>query len=251
MKVVIIGSGNAATVLSKLMQRKNFSIVQIASRNIDHAKILADELGCNFTDFNGLIDVTADIYIIAVADHAVTECFSFLKVNNKPVVHTAGSISKVVLKSVSNNYGILYPLQTLRKEMQVIPPMPILIDANNEETLSLVSSIAAIISSDVQIADDETRIKLHLAAVFVNNFTNHLYAIAEDFCKKEEVDFNILKPLIIETANRIKEFSPASVQTGPAIRNDVNTIDTHLKMLNDYPKFKTIYLKLTDSIMNF
>ena len=251
MKVVIIGSGNAATVLSKLMQRKNFSIVQIASRNIDHAKILADELGCNFTDFNGLIDVTADIYIIAVADHAVTECFSILKVNNKPVVHTAGSISKVVLKSVSNNYGILYPLQTLRKEMQVIPPMPILIDANNEETLSLISSIAAIISSDVQIADDETRIKLHLAAVFVNNFTNHLYAIAEDFCKKEEVDFNILKPLIIETANRIKEFSPASVQTGPAIRNDVNTIDTHLKMLNDYPKFKTIYLKLTDSIMNF
>ena len=135
--------------------------------------------------------------------------------------------------------------------MQVIPPMPILIDANNEETLSLISSIAAIISSDVQIADDETRIKLHLAAVFVNNFTNHLYAIAEDFCKKEEVDFNILKPLIIETANRIKEFSPATVQTGPAIRNDVNTIDTHLKMLNDYPKFKTIYLKLTDSIMNF
>lgn len=251
MNVAIIGSGNTASVLGRLLKRNQFNIVQVASRNIDNSKSLADELGAKFTDFNGWVDVNADIYIIAVSDSAIPDCFPFLKVNNKPVVHTAGSISKEILQSVSANYGILYPLQTLRKEMEEIPQIPMLIDANNEETLKLISFIAHAISSEVQVLNDEQRLKTHLAAVVVNNFTNHLYALAEDFCNKEKIDFSVLKPLISETASRIKSQSPSKIQTGPAVRNDVKTIDKHLALLNEYPDLKALYLKLTTSIINF
>ncbi len=251
MKIAIIGAGNVASVLGRLMRLNNLTIVQVASRNIHHAKVLADELGATFTDFNGLLDVTADVYVIALADAAIAECFPFLKPNNKIVVHTAGSISKDILQSVSSNYGVLYPLQTLRKEMPKIPPIPFLIDGNNEDTIELITTLAKQLSHNVQVSNDQSRMKIHLAAVMVNNFTNHLYAMAEDFCNKEKLDFNMLKPLISETASRISASSPSNLQTGPAIRNDIQTIDKHLSLLMDYPQIKAIYLKLTDSIINF
>lgn len=250
MKVAIIGSGNVATVLGRLIIQKKHQVVQVMSQHIDHAKVLAEEWGANFADFNGLPDVTADIYIIAIADNALNDSLIRLSFHNKPVFHTAGSASKEVLKGVSKNYGVLYPLQSLRKEMTEIPPIPFLIDANNEETLEVLRSFANNLSNDVLIASDDERIKLHIAAVIVSNFTNHLYTIAEDFCNKEKVNFNLLKPLIMETALRIKELSPATVQTGPALRKDVVTLDKHLKILNAHPTLRTTYLRLTDSIMN-
>lgn len=251
MNVAIIGSGNTASVLGRLLKHNNHNIVQIASRNPAHAKLLADELGAKHTDLKGLIDITADIYIVSVSDAAITECFHFLKVHNKPVFHTAGSVSKDILKSVSDNYGVIYPLQTLRKEMLEIPEIPILIDTNNKSTLSLILELAINISNDVRIVDEEFRMKTHMAAVVVNNFTNHLYALAENYCKMEQLDFGLLKPLIKETAIRIEHLSPSKVQTGPAVRNDVKTIDKHMNLLNSYPELKALYLKLSNSIINF
>ena len=251
MNVAIIGSGNTASVLGRLLKQKQYNIVQIASRNAEHAKTLADELGAKYTDLNGLIDITADIYILSVSDAAITDCLQFLKVHNKPVFHTTGSVSKDILKSVSANYGVLYPLQTLRKEMLDIPEIPMLIDANKESTMNLLSELAQSISNDVHVLDDEARLKIHLAAVVVNNFTNHLYALAENYCKSEQIDFDLLKPLIKETASRIKYLSPSKVQTGPAIRNDVRTIDKHMNLLNNYPELKALYLKLSNNIINF
>ena len=251
MNVAIVGSGNTASVLGRLLKQKQYNIVQIASRNFAHAKLLADELGAKYSDLNGLIDITADIYILSVSDSAITDCLQFLKVHNKPVVHTAGSVSKEVLKSSSANYGVLYPLQTLRKEMLDIPEIPMLIDANNESTLNLLSDLAQSISKDVHVLDDESRLKIHLAAVVVNNFTNHLYALADNYCKSEQIEFDLLKPLIKETASRIEHLSPSKVQTGPAVRNDVRTIDKHINLLNNYPELKALYLKLSNSIINF
>ncbi len=250
MKVGIIGSGNVATVLGRLIHQKKHQVVQVMSQHIDHAKLLAEEWGANYTDFDGIPDESADIYIIAIADNALNDSLIRLSLYNKPVFHTAGSVSKEVLKAVSRNYGVLYPLQSLRKEMSIIPSIPFLIDANNEETLQLLRSFAIELSNEVMIASDDERIKLHIAAVIVSNFTNHLYAIAEDFCNKEKVNFNLLKPLIMETAMRIKELSPATVQTGPALRKDVVTLDKHLKILTAHPTLRTTYLRLTDSIMN-
>jgi predicted short-subunit dehydrogenase-like oxidoreductase (DUF2520 family) len=250
MKVVIIGSGNAATVLGRLMSQNNVEVLQVMSRNIEHAATLADELNCKFSDYNGLPDVKADIYIIAVADTALTPHVEFIKNLNKPVAHTAGSVPKDVLKTISSQYGVFYPVQSLKKEMKIIPPVPILIDASDAFTLDLLQQLAAKISDQVQVANDEQRQKLHVAAVFVNNFTNHLYVIAESYCQKEGVDFNVLKPMIVETAVRMTELSPAKLQTGPAARNDLFTIEKHLSLLQNYPEWKELYVHLTNSIMD-
>ena len=115
---------------------------------------------------------------------------------------------------------------------------------------SILEEFARTLSGSVKRTNDEERLKLHTAAVIVSNFTNHLYAIAEDFCKQEQVSFDLLKPLILETANQDHAYFPADVQTGPAVRKDIQTLDKHLRLLHNYPKLRTTYLRLTDSIMN-
>lgn len=249
MKVVIIGSGNVATVLGRLLKRKGHEIVQVISRNDDHAKILADELQCPFSDNNNAVDMNAGVYLVAVNDGALYELNNSFHLGQKLIVHTAGSVPKDILQNISVNYGVLYPLQSLRKEMDYPADIPFLIDGNTEETMTLIGDFAQTISGTVAKAGDEERLKLHVAAVVVSNFTNHLYALAEDFCTKENIDFKLLAPLIKETAQRVETHSPASVQTGPALRNDVFTLDKHLRLLSNHPRLKYIYLKLTDSIM--
>lgn len=250
MNVVLIGSGNVATVLGRLITRSNHKVIQVVSRNIDHAKMLAGELQSDYTDYNSQPDKSADIYIIAVSDMAIHECVQHFNIHDKIVVHTAGSVSKDVLKNTAYNYGVLYPLQSLRREMHEIPSIPFLVDGNNEAVVKAIFDFAKTLSPDVQVMHDEDRLKLHAAAVIVSNFTNHLYAIAEDYCRSEHVDFGLLKPLIMETALRIKDKSPSEVQTGPAARKDIHTLDKHLKILANHPKLRTTYMRLTDSIMN-
>ena len=249
MRVVIIGSGNVASVLGRLIQKNDHEIVQVISRNADHAKLLAQELQCPFSDNNTTVDMSAGLYLVAVNDSALYELNKTFHIGNKLILHTAGSVPKDVLKDVSVNYGVLYPLQSLRKEMVYPNDIPFLIDANTDETITLTEDFARTISGTVARACDEERLKLHVAAVIVSNFTNHLYALAEEFCEKEKVDFKLLAPLIKETAQRVETHSPTDVQTGPAARNDIFTLDKHLRLLSNHPRLKYIYLKLTDSIM--
>lgn len=250
MKIVLIGSGNVAAILGKLIVQNHHTIVHVASRNIDHAAALARQFDTSFSTYNGLNDVNADMFILAVSDAAIPECISKFSIPDKLLVHTAGSVSKDILKNTSLHYGILYPLQSLRKEMTDIPDIPLLVDGSDTDVTKYIEDFARSLTSNVQIAGDEDRLKLHTAAVIVSNFTNHLYALAEDFCKKEKVNFELLKPLIVETAQRIVTHSPAEVQTGPAARKDIQTLDKHLRLLADYPRLRYLYLKLTDSIMN-
>lgn len=177
---------------------------------------LANEFGATSADFNGLPDIMADIYIIAIADYAVRECLPRFQFNNKLVVHTAGYLSKRSAEGVICK--LQYPLQSLRKEIPWLQAIPFLINGNSDDVCLFLESFAQNIVTGCKIKGDEERLKLHVAAVIVSNFTNHLYTIAEDYCNKEHVDFNLLKPLIAETALRIKEISPAAVQTGPALR---------------------------------
>lgn len=251
MKIVIIGSGNVATVLSRLLVKNNHTIVQVISRNIDHARTLANELNVNYSDLTGQPDESADMIILAVSDFVVMEGLPLLHFNNKLIVHTAGSVSKDVLKGLSANYGVLYPLQSLVKDAPGMPQdIPFLVDGCNEGVIQYIEDLAKTLSPIVQRVNDEDRLKLHAAAVIVSNFTNHLFSIAEDFCNKEHIDFNMLKPLIMETAHRIRHVSPSLLQTGPAVRKDIQTLDKHLRVLGNHPKLKTTYLRLTDSIMN-
>ena len=250
MKITLIGSGNVATILGRLILHSNHTVLQVISRNVEHAKALADELHASYSDFTVPVNVEADMVIIAVSDSGIEHLFAQIIKNDKLVVHTAGAVSKEVLSGYTKNFGVLYPLQTLRKEMNYLPSVPFLIDGSSPEVLETVKLFAESISKNVSVANDDERLKLHAAAVIVSNFTNYLYSIAEDFCKKESVDFNMLKPLIAETANRIEAASPTDVQTGPAIRKDIKTLDKHLKLLSNHPKLKTTYLRITDSIMN-
>ena len=249
MQIVIVGSGNVASVIGRLCKQNGHQILQVISRNAGHAKILADEFECDYTDYGGEMNNHAELYLVAVIDTALADLDNSFTLGNKLILHTAGSVSKDVLKNVSINYGVLYPLQSLRKEMEYATDIPLLVDGNTEETITLIEDFAKTLSLNVTKANDEERLKLHVAAVVVSNFTNHLYALAENFCKKEQVDFALLAPLIKETAERIQNFSPAEVQTGPAVRNDIFTIEKHLRILTNHPALIYLYLKLTDSIM--
>ena len=250
MRIVIIGSGNVATVLGRLFKQNNHQVIQVMSRHTPNAKILANELGCAYTNYDGVTDVGADLYVVAIKDSVLFDLNKSFHLGNKLIVHTAGSITKDVLQDISTNYGVLYPLQSLRKEIETIPEIPFLVDGNSDEATLLIEDFAKSLSPLVKRSTDGERLKMHVAGVVVNNFTNHLYAVTEDFCEKENIDFKLLFPLIQETAQKIAVFSPRDVQTGPAKRNDVFTLDKHLRLLTAHPKLKYLYLKLTDSIMN-
>lgn len=250
MKIVIIGSGNVATVLGRLFKKKGFEILQVVSRNLNHAELLSKELLSGYTDYDGIIDSRADIYIMALSDKAFAQEFSFLKLTSKIVVHTAASVSIEVLKPFSPNYGVLYPLQTLSKHQYDIPDIPFLIEASNQETLIAIRDLATKISDQVEIMDENSRQKIHVAAVMVNNFTNHLLALAEKYCIAEHINFDLLRPLIIETTNKILHTSPIMAQTGPAKRKDIVTIEQHLRLLEKHPQLRELYNKFSESIIN-
>ncbi|MFP5042810.1 Rossmann-like and DUF2520 domain-containing protein [Parasediminibacterium sp. JCM 36343] len=249
MNVVIIGTGNVATILGKLLVSKGHKVLEVVGRAKQKATSLANICGAKpILDFSAITD-TADIYIIAVSDKAIEIVAKQLILKNKLVVHTAGSVSINIFNMPGNNYGVLWPLQTLRKEMETVPPIPFVVDAVNEATYVTLLNFTKTLTDTVFRANDAKRIKLHLTAVMVSNFTNHLYALANDYCHKEALDFKLLLPLIEETVNRIKTYPPHTVQTGPASRKDVTTIANHLGLLKPHPTLQKIYHLMSDSIM--
>jgi len=251
MNIVIFGSGNVATILGLSIRNAGHTILEVFSRNIEHAQILAAKLGAKVQRSINSITKNADIYIIAVSDDAITNIANSLNLKNKIVIHTSGATSKNILERTSDLYGVIYPLQSLRKETRCIPQIPLLIDGNTPSVIKSIKAFAETISERVDHADDEERIKIHVSAVFVSNFTNHLYALAADYCKKEGSDFSLLIPLINEVANRVANYDPKTVQTGPAVRYDVITIQKHLELLSPYPQLQKIYRMLTASIQQF
>lgn len=249
MDIVIIGSGNVAAVLGRKFKAAGHDILQIVSRNASAASALAYEWDTVSTNYMIAINRNAEVYIIAVTDDAIDDVVKELKLPGKIVAHTAASVPKEVLRNVTEHYGVFYPLQSLRKDMKELPDMPIFFDGSDEKTKKSLEKLAHSISRiQVMEAGDDARLKLHVAAVVVSNFTNHLYALAQDYCTKEGLDFKQLLPLIRETASRIETISPKEAQTGPALRHDAETIHKHLELLKNHPQLKNIYVLLTESI---
>ena len=241
MKVVIIGSGNVASALGDKILAAGHRIVQVAGRNVVTVMRLADNWQCGGTTDWNAVDGDADIYVVALADSALPGLGGVLSLPGKPVVHTAGALPVNTLAAVSAHAGVLYPLQSFRSGVQASTEFPLLIDAMLPVDLSLIRDFAATIARQVVHADDDYRLKLHVAAVLVNNFTNHLYTLAEDYCQDERLDFTLLLPLIRETARRIEVFPPQEVQTGPATRGDAVTLNRHLDVLSKYEDIRTVY----------
>ena len=249
MNISIIGSGNVATVLGKKIIGAGHEIREVFSPTKKHAIELTHSIGGNPCSEWEEIDRRADLYLAAISDQGLNELSAHLNLDNKLIVHTAGSVSIDVLRKVSKNYGVVYPLQSLRKELNRIPDIPLLVDANSSDGLTLISDFARKISNQVHRAKDDQRLKLHLASVMVNNFTNHLYSMAEKFCADQGVEFKLLLPLIDETAARIHDYSPSETQTGPASRGDQVTIRKHLELLNGDPGLKELYALISNSIL--
>lgn len=248
MRIVMIGAGNAATVLGRCMTKSGHQVKQIFNRTRKHAQSLADEMDASFTTESSSILTDADLYVVAIADHALPQIGTWLSLQNRMVVHTAGSISIRILDPVSKNYGVLYPVQTLNKEMKDVPHIPFLVDGNTVEDRTLLFDFAKTLSNEVIVADDMQRSYMHVAAVIVNNFTNHLYNLAQQFCTQHQLEFKTLLPLIEQTTSRLKVADAKDLQTGPAIRKDQLTIDKHLQLLNDHPHLQQLYKTLTTNI---
>ncbi len=250
MNIVFIGSGNVTAILGRKFVAAGHKIVQIYSRNASAASELAYEWDTESTNYISMIVKNADVYIISVSDGSIQSLVEELHLPGQVVAHTAGAVSKDVLKTVTEHYGVLYPLQTLRKESEHLPETPIFVDAATEKAQLVLDTLAATISHNHEVhhVTELQREKLHVTAVVVNNLVNHLYTLVEAFCKAEGVDFKQLLPLIHETTERVNTSSPALVQTGPAIRHDEVTLNKHLEILSNYPQLKKIYKVISDSI---
>lgn len=244
-QVVFIGFGNVNShLIHAFLKARNIHIKQIFSRNAS-----------NFSSAINTIPVTsliteimdADIYIIGIPDDSISEFSNQMLIKNKLVVHTSGSLA---MKSLSNNNrkGVFYPLQTFSKDREVaFSEIPILIEAENASDFKLLEDLGRKITKKVVPATSEERLKIHCAAVFVNNFVNHLYQIGSDILKEENLSFDLLKPLITETAEKILTMEPMKAQTGPALRNDSGTIEKHLHLLKK-SRHKQLYELFTKEI---
>lgn len=243
--VIILGAGNVATHLYKGFKKApGITVKQWYNRSLNSLQIYKSEVALT-DNLPDLLD--ADVYILAVSDDAVASLSEALPFKNKLVVHTSGSVNIHDLDR-KNKRAVFYPLQTFSKELEVdFSKVPICVEVLEKEDEKFLKNLAKAIGSKSYKVNGEQRSALHLAAVFVNNFTNQLYRIAHEIAESKSVDFEILKPLITETARKVETLSPYLAQTGPAKRGDKKTIKKHLSMLENNLHME-IYTLLTKSI---
>ncbi len=247
--ILIIGAGNLATQLGFALKKSGFSIVQVYSRTQKSAKELGEKLNTAYTNKLKELDNRADLVIMAISDNAICEVSQKLSFGNKLVVHTSGSIPMQALEGISSSIGVLYPLQSFSKNEEVsFSEIPIFIENSTQTHRKWLRQIAESISDSVYQLDSAQRKQLHLAAVFVNNFVNHLFSIGEEICENNGLDFNVLQPLIEETVRKAASIGPQQAQTGPAKRNDTVVMDEHLSLLREHDLYQKIYTFVSKSI---
>ncbi|WP_264521526.1 Rossmann-like and DUF2520 domain-containing protein [Flavobacterium sp. N1994] len=246
-RVSIIGSGNVAQHLIQAFSKTTeIELVQVYSRKPNVMATIATSAKI-ISDFTALLPV--DLIIIAVTDSAISEVSKQIPFQNQLIAHTSGSMAMEVLDD-KNRKGVFYPLQTFSKAKEVdFSGIPIFVEAQNDTDYQVLEIVAKSVSNSVNRIHSKQRKALHIAAVFVSNFTNHLYQIGYDICQENELPFDALKPLILETANKITTLTPTEAQTGPARRKDTQTINEHLAFLTDENQ-KEIYKLLTKSIID-
>ena len=244
-KVVIIGTGNVARQLFRALQKTGKTkVVQVVGRNP-----IALNYFSKHTPTGNLkgISTEADIYIIAVSDDAISSVSELITFKEKLVVHTSGSVG---LKALSGPYrkGVCYPLQTFSRERDVdFREIPVLIETDTTKDLVLLRELAMGLSDNVLEVSSEKRRFLHLAAVFANNFTNHLCHISSELLREKALPFSLLLPLIRESAEKLSQMEPYDAQTGPARRGDQATMEEHMKLLGNKSHWE-IYTLLSNSI---
>lgn len=271
MKIVLIGAGNLATHLGKALHAAGHDMLQVFSRTMQSAETLASLLDAEpLTDIAQVRD-DADVYIFSVKDSALVQLVAQLcrheadglgedgAVNalrkakkgehERVFLHTAGSMSLSVFKGMAQHYGVLYPMQTFSKQREVdFSIIPCFVEANDEFAQKQIEGLAREISGRVYQLSSEDRKYLHLSAVFACNFANHCYAISQELLEEHGIPFDVMLPLINETAAKVHEMKPKDAQTGPAVRYDENVIGKQSKLLENHPHFKKVYDSMSKSI---
>lgn len=251
MQVVIIGAGNLATHLSFALKAASHQILQIFSRSAISASELAEKLNVPFTIDASNVNQQADIYFYAVSDDALASLLTLDIAPDALHVHTSGSVSIDVFNDRKKYYGVFYPLQTFSKNKIVdFRKIPVFIEGSDQKVEDMLVLLSNQIAEKPYKADSAQRLKLHIAAVFACNFVNHLYSISSDLVQTAGFSFDVLKPLIVETADKINYLSPADAQTGPAKRNDMSVINKHLDKLGESDDLESLYQILTKMIFD-
>ena len=250
-RVVIIGSGNLAEALARAVAKSGLELVQIFARNAERARIIAELTATDWATHPGMLAQDADIYLIAVSDKAVEHVAATLPIpEGAAVAHTAGSVPLAAIPEKFARRAVFYPMQTFTKGREVdFSQIPVFLETDDEALRPELEAFARRLSRTVIWADSACRAKAHLAAVFACNFVNHMYAVAERIAGSAGLPFDVLKPLIAQTAAKaLDAASPADVQTGPAVRNDTGTRARHCALLDDDLQLKNIYSIISNSI---
>ncbi|WP_158826254.1 Rossmann-like and DUF2520 domain-containing protein [Mucilaginibacter lacusdianchii] len=250
MKITIIGSGNVATHMAAALKNAGHYIKQVYSPNYQNASLLAYHVKAEAIDNLQQLSSDTDLFIISIKDDAIEEVAGAIAGYQKLTVHTSGATSMQTLLNHTHNAGVFYPLQTFSKIREVnFRTVPLCIEGSDVSITAQLKELAQTISNNVYEVNSEQRRILHLSAVFACNFPNYLYYTAQKLLAQHQLDFNLLRPLILETAEKVQQQFPADVQTGPAIRNDVKTMDAHLALLKDNAELSRIYEMLSQAII--
>lgn len=253
-RVCLIGSGNVATHIGRALHQSGCIISGVYSKNIQHAQALCSEIAGNVAVDNVSLLPEADFYIISVKDAVIGEVAKRLK-SCKPdafCIHTSGSIPLDVISKHFVQSAVVYPLQTISKnELMDFGNIPLFIEAANSDSLQRAVLLAKSLSTKIYFLDSTQRKRLHLAAVFANNFSNHCFAIAYDLLKQADIDPSCLQPIIQHTVDKLAYMSPTEAQTGPAVRWDTNVLDAHQSALDGNPDLQTLYKLMSKSIHAF
>ncbi len=250
--VVIIGAGNLAAHLGSALVRAGVTVIQVVNRSPVRGAKLAKKLGAAFTTDFESINQSADLYIVAVSDHAIATVAGMLKLSGRLVVHTSGTTDLDVLMQVTDERGVFYPLQTFSGKRAIsFRKIPLCVEAASSEGLEQLTGLARRLSSVVCRMNSHERKILHLSAVIACNFTNFMYTISKDMLKKNDIPFDLLGPLIEQTANNWRVEDIFSLQTGPAVRGDQQVMEEHRQLLSEMPDYQDVYNLISNNIIKY
>jgi predicted short-subunit dehydrogenase-like oxidoreductase (DUF2520 family) len=251
-RISFAGAGKVTGALCRELYRKGHIIDHIVSRESKNGGALAELYGATWSD-DLVFPPASEIILVAVPDNMVHHVLNGIKCSESAIIaHTAGSIGLDVFPPCLKNFGVFYPLQTFSDNRKPdISIVPFFIEASDDKTASILKTLAETISSSVYLSDTDHRRLLHLAAVFVSNFTNYMLTTGKDISAMSGLPFSVLEPLINETVTKAIEAGPENSQTGPAVRYDLNTIEKHLNLLSFSPDLRNIYDLITKSIISY
>lgn len=250
MKIVILGTGNVARFFLQQLAGQPANVVQLYNHRPESAADLSAQYNIPLVTDTEAIDADADLYLFCIKDQAIATLAGSIRLGpGQTAIHCAGSQSLNLLQATGINTAVVWPLYSINKsKLPQSRNVPLLIEASGDFASTKAKAFAALISDSITQVNYAQRQYLHLSAVMVNNFTNHLLAIGAGICAEHSLSYDLLKPIIEQTFTSAIMHSPADLQTGPAVRNDVRTMDVQVQLLQTHPEWENVYRAISNSI---